>query len=85
MHEVGILQGLMEEIISQAKKQNAVKVTRVKVKTGKLEELTLDSFCFWFEQLSKGTIVDGAELVLTNTTDEEAGVYLEEMEVERDE
>ncbi len=80
MHEVGIVQELIEEITSQAKKQNAGKVTRVKVKTGKLEELTSDSFRFWFEQLSKGTISEGAELDLISTDNE--GVYLEHIEME---
>ncbi|MBU0599510.1 hydrogenase maturation nickel metallochaperone HypA [bacterium] len=83
MHEVGIVQELIEEIKSQAKKQNAGKVTKVKVKTGKLEELTLDSFRFWFEQLSKGTVAEGAEIMLTVTNDE--GVYLEHVEMEIDE
>lgn len=83
MHEVSIIEDLIEEIEFQAKAQNAHKVTKIKVKIGKLEELNSDSFHFWFEQLSKGSIAEKATIELLPC--DEQGIYLESLEMEIDE
>lgn len=80
MHELSIIKDLIDEVEEQAKSQKAHKVTKIKLKIGKLEELNLESFKLWFESLSKGSISEG--VILEVTTCKEPGVYLESLEME---
>jgi hydrogenase nickel incorporation protein HypA/HybF len=83
MHEVSIIEDLIEEVKSLAKRQNAYKVTKLKIKIGKLEHISHDTFNLWFRELSKGSIAEGAKIEIV--TSYGAGVYLESMEMETDE
>ena len=84
MHEVGIVEDLIEELKTQAKTKNATKITKIKVKIGKTEHVTPESFRFWFDKLSKEGIACGA-IVEFDTEGIEEGVYLESVEMETDE
>ncbi len=64
MHEYHIVEGVVNQIINKAQKSNAIKVTRVSLVMGELSGLDESSVRMYFENLSKDTILDGAELVI---------------------
>lgn len=80
MHELGLVEDLIREVALQAKGKGAKRVTKIIVSMGGLEELTGESFSFWFESLSKGSPLEGAELII-QTSDQE-GVYLKSIEMD---
>lgn len=84
MHEVGLIEELIKEVEAQAKIRNATKITKIKVKIGKTEHVTPESFRFWFNELSKESVACGA-VVEFDTQEIEEGVYLESVEMEVDE
>jgi hydrogenase nickel incorporation protein HypA/HybF len=68
MHELSIAQNIIDIIQEQAKIQSFSKVLEVRLKIGRLravEPIALD-FCFGI--VAKGTIVDGAKLVIENVS-----------------
>ncbi len=62
MHEMSITQNVMEIVLEQAKENAAEKVTAVKLRFGKLTSVVPDCVVFYFEQMTPGTIVEGASL-----------------------
>lgn len=82
MHEVGIVKELIEELKSQAEDQRANKLTKVVIGISPKEHITPESFQFWFNELSKGSIIEGARLEFQ--TQEEAGVCIKSIEFETD-
>jgi len=53
MHEVSLVQGLMEQVRQIAAENHAGAVTRIKVLIGPFSGVVLDSFSFAFEALSR--------------------------------
>jgi len=51
MHETSIAFGLLQSLSDLAKKENAKKITKVRVKIGKLSGIVVDSFIFAFDAL----------------------------------
>ena len=51
MHETSIAMGLLESLEEVAKREDAKRVLKVKVKVGKLSGIVLDSFVFAFNAL----------------------------------
>ncbi|MEO2069549.1 MAG: hydrogenase maturation nickel metallochaperone HypA [Desulfurobacteriaceae bacterium] len=51
MHETSIAFGLLQSLTSLADKENAKKITKVRVKIGKLSGIVIDSFVFAFDAL----------------------------------
>lgn len=62
MHEKGLMDDLIKKIISLAKIEHAVKVTKVSVKLGALSHMSKEHFREHFEIASQGTIAQGAEI-----------------------
>lgn len=62
MHEMGIVQSIMEILERQAKLYNAKKIVSVALEFGVLSGVMPSSVAFAFEVLSKGTLADGARL-----------------------
>jgi hydrogenase nickel incorporation protein HypA/HybF len=77
---------LMRTIESQARAEDARRVTRIRVRLGALSHFTPAHFREHFEDASRGTLAEGAEVVAelrADPTEAEAqGVVLESIDVE---
>ncbi|WP_323720804.1 hydrogenase maturation nickel metallochaperone HypA [Acetomicrobium sp.] len=62
MHEMSIVEALMEQITEMAQEQNWEAVTRVRLKVGVMRQIVPDILEFCFNVASKGTIMEGAIL-----------------------
>ena len=86
MHERALMDDLMRKIESVAHENGGVRVTRISVRLGALSHFTEEHFREHFEDASRGTIAEGAEVdaVLDEDTQapNAAGVVLESVEVE---
>ena len=65
MHETHLIKPIIEGLTEHAKKEGAKRVTNVKIKVGELTCSREDSFKETFKVLSKGTVLEGAELEIT--------------------
>ena len=66
MHEVSICESIMDIIRAEAAKERASKVNSVRLKIGELAGVVEDSMRFAFEVVTKGTVAEGARLVIDN-------------------
>ena len=86
MHEKALMADLMRTIESQAHAEGAVRVTRIRVRLGVLSHFTPGHFREHFEDSSRDTIADGAEVEAAMSTDPTEptaqGVVLESIDVE---
>ena len=86
MHEMSLMADLFRKIDAIAQKENASKVTCVRVKLGALAHITPDHFREHFEQAWGGTVAEGATLeveALTDETDPQAqDILLDSVDVE---
>ncbi|RJQ45247.1 MAG: hydrogenase maturation nickel metallochaperone HypA [Gaiellales bacterium] len=65
MHEFAVTEGLLEIVQAEARKAGARKVSEVHVTIGELSTFVDRSIEFYFTELSRGTLAEGAELVFT--------------------
>ncbi len=65
MHEMGIVQSIMDILEEQARIHNAGKVVRVNLEFGVLTAVLPDAIRFAFEVLSKGTVAEEADINIT--------------------
>ena len=86
MHERALMNDLMREIDARAVAEGATRVTRITVRLGALSHFTPGHFLEHFEDASRGTVAEGAEVISELATDPtEAGaqgVVLESIDVE---
>jgi len=80
MHEWGIVQEAIDEIVNLANKNNIKKVEKVYLTLGEDDHLTSDSVRFCFDCLSRGTSLEGVELEIRDG--KERGVTIESIEGE---
>ncbi|MFC1632168.1 hydrogenase maturation nickel metallochaperone HypA [Candidatus Omnitrophota bacterium] len=64
MHETHLIQPIVKGISEHAQKEGGQKVSKVKLKVGTLLGVKEDSFRQTFKLLTKGTMLEGAELEL---------------------
>lgn len=64
MHELGITQSIVEIAEQAAVKQQAAKIISVTVEVGSLAGVVPESLEFCFEACSKGTLLEGAALLI---------------------
>lgn len=64
MHEHHIVESIVKQAIEKAKESHALKVSGVVLVMGELSGFKEQSVRFYFENLSKGTLLEGAELVV---------------------
>lgn len=64
MHEYHIVEGIVKQILEKAKTLNASKIIRATLMLGELSGLKEEPIRMYFEILSKGTMLEGAELVI---------------------
>ena len=65
MHEMGIMQGILDASFEAAQKAEKKKITLIKVTIGELTEIQASALDFAFEALSPGTMAEGARLEQT--------------------
>ncbi len=66
MHEMSIVQSLIEQVGSEIERAGQTgRVTRLELAIGTLSGVHADSIRFAFDLMSPGTLVDGAELVIS--------------------
>jgi hydrogenase nickel incorporation protein HypA/HybF len=86
VHEKALMDDLMRTIESQARAEGALRVTRIRVRLGALSHFTPAHFREHFEDASRGTLAESAEVeteLRTDPTEAEAqGVVLESIDVE---
>lgn len=67
MHELSLLENVREILESHAQSQNFSKVARVTLEIGKLSCVEPDALRFGFDVVMKGSLAEGAELMITET------------------
>ena len=64
MHELSIVQNILEIAESEARKNNAAKIIKIGLKIGEMSGVVIDSINFCFEALKSNTIARDAELLI---------------------
>jgi len=64
VHEFSVASQIVQNVLAEAEKRGAKKVTEVDLVVGKLTFLGLEQLQFAFEALAKDTIIEGAKLVI---------------------
>lgn len=67
MHEGSITTQIVESVLQEARKRDAKKVTEVVLVIGSLTFLNPDQVRFWYEVLTKDTILEGSELKIEDS------------------
>jgi hydrogenase nickel incorporation protein HypA/HybF len=86
MHEQALMTELMRKIESETEAAGGGRVTRVRVRLGALSHFTVEHFREHFEDASRGTVAEGAEVdaeLRADPTEAEAqSVVLESIDLE---
>ncbi len=69
MHELSLIQDLLQKIEQVAQEHQATKVTGVAVRLGALTHLSADHFREHFEEAAVGSLMEGATLEIEVDTD----------------
>lgn len=64
MHEFSMTSQIVQNVLAEAEKRKAKKVTEVHVVIGKLTFLGSEQVRFAYEALTKGTIMEGSSLII---------------------
>lgn len=62
MHEYAVTQTILEIVESEAARAGAARVEEITVVIGELSSFTSEAIEFYFQELSRGTMSQGAEL-----------------------
>lgn len=65
MHEMSLMQNILDIVAQNADKEKAAKVTRIDLAVGQRSGVVRDALSFAFEAMSPNTIAAGAELIIT--------------------
>ena len=65
MHESHLIEPVIKGISEHAKKENAKRVTKVRLKIGEFTGVKEESFKETFKVLAKNTLLEGAEIEIT--------------------
>ncbi len=65
MHEMSLMENILDIVTKTAQKEKAAKVTRIELAIGQRSGVVSDALAFAFEALSPRTIAAGAELAIT--------------------
>ena len=82
MHEVSIIQSLMDQVERFGSEYSMTKVTRVVVRIGDQTGVCNAALQFAFAAISQGTLVEGAEFVIERTPGRELDLQTIEGEQE---
>ena len=85
MHERTLMADLVRKVLAVAEAEHATSVTRIRVRLGALSHFTPEHFREHWEDASRSTLAEGAEVVARMdadlTGDAAQGVVLESVEV----
>lgn len=65
MHELVIVEGILEAVIPAAREHGAGKITAINLKVGELSGVVASCVAEYFKPASRGTIAEGASLNIT--------------------
>lgn len=86
MHEASIMNDLMDKIANIAREEGVTRVTCVDVWLGALSHMSAEHFREHFEELSRGSLAEGARLVVECSEDirhpDAQSIMLRSIEVE---
>ena len=83
MHELSIVEGLINIIEDTAREHDISSVKRVKLRIGAMRQVVPDALRFAFEVAGKGTVAEGAEILITDIpTKAKCGTCAGEFQVE---
>ena len=80
MHELKLVKELAEKALEIVKRNKVKRVKKIFVKIGANSHLTPENFSKLFRELSKSTILENAEILISTTQEE--GLILESLQVE---
>lgn len=64
MHELSIIQNILDIAESEARKNNATRITKIKLKIGEMSGVLADSIHSCFDTVKRNTIACDAELLI---------------------
>jgi len=64
MHELSIVQNIIEIILAELPKHNLTKVESISLRIGAMRQVVPEALCFGFECLSKNTPLEGAKVLI---------------------
>ena len=64
MHELSLLEGMVQGLEEEARRQGFGRVHRVRLEVGRLSGAEPEALCFAFGPATEGTLAEGAELVI---------------------
>lgn len=67
MHEVSIIESIINIILSEMPKHNITKVKSINLRIGKMQQIVEDALRFSFSVISQNTPLEGAEIIIENT------------------
>jgi len=70
MHEMSLCQGVLKILQEQAEIQNYSRVNSVTLEVGELSTAVPESMEMCFDAITRGTLADGAELIIVRTRGE---------------
>ena len=81
MHELAITEGILKTAIPEAEKAGAAKILSINLKIGQYSGVISDCVQFYFAEIAKGTIAEGAA-IRTETIPNSWDCFVENIEVE---
>ena len=66
MHEMGIVQSILDASFSSAEREGAVRITEIKISVGELTEVQQFALDFAFDALTPDTMAEGAKLTVNH-------------------
>lgn len=64
MHELSIVHGIVEAASDAARRSNALRVTAVHLRVGKLAGVVTDALLFSYDISTQGTLLEGSRLIV---------------------
>ena len=64
MHEMHLVKDIFTDLLKLGAEQKAAKITRIYLRLGTFTEINEEVLRFFFQEHGKGTILDGAVLVI---------------------
>lgn len=68
MHEMGIMEGVLDSTLKSAQQAHALRIRKITLSIGDMTECIDDALQFSFEILSENTLAQGATLVLNKVS-----------------
>lgn len=64
MHELSIVEGILEAVIPEVEKYDVSRVLSIKLRIGELSGVVPECINYYFDIASRGTVAEGAKIVI---------------------